>query len=83
MANISVNILPALLPLNYTQDFDSAMINILALYLLQMLLVRLVFDGIRSTIMEVLRSPGGGRKEPGGGTSNTTNLFTSVGCAAA
>ena len=44
--------------MGYAQDFDSAMIDTPSPYLGQGLLVRPVFDGIRITIMEVLRSPG-------------------------
>jgi hypothetical protein len=65
-----------LLQLDYTQDFDSAMIDTPSLYPAQGLLVHLVFDGIRSTIMEVLRSPGAeGRNREAGRPLLLTSLL--------
>ena len=78
MANIFIDICLRYRSWIITQDCERTMINTSSLSLLQGLLVRLVFDGIRPTIMAFYRA---GTK-PGIVNSMTTNFFTSVGCAA-
>ena len=71
MANIFVDI--------RLRDYDRTTINTSSLFLVQGLLVRLVFDGIWPTIIAFL--PAGAK--PGIVNSMTTNLFTSAGCPTA